>query len=123
MSEQIDLLALLHQIEWIRVRDENSVFYQTCPYCWADREQRGGHLVWCGLAAAIAELAAVRSALPAQEPLVEMRCQWTEDEDGVWHTGCGTAFCFDTDGPAENKFNFCYRCGKPLSPTPSQEGQ
>lgn len=51
------------------------------------------------------------------EPDVEP-CEWREDDDGVWHTGCGTSFFFDTDGPKENKFHFCYHCGKRLAPKP-----
>ena len=38
-------------------------------------------------------------------------CQWIEDEDGVWDTGCGNRFGFDADGPRENKQHFCGYCG------------
>lgn len=38
-------------------------------------------------------------------------CQWTGDDDGVWHTDCGEAFFF---GPSENKMKFCGYCGKLL---------
>lgn len=41
-------------------------------------------------------------------------CDWTEDEDGNWHTGCGEMFVFTTDGPVENKMRFCPYCGKAL---------
>lgn len=41
-------------------------------------------------------------------------CAWTEDDDGVWQTGCGNAFFFDTDGPIENKQKFCGYCGGEL---------
>ena len=50
-------------------------------------------------------------------------CDWREDDDGIWHTGCGTSFFFDTDGPAENKFNFCYHCGAKLRPVPASSPQ
>lgn len=45
-------------------------------------------------------------------------CEWSEDANGEWHTGCGTLFVFDTDGPTEHKFGWCYHCGKPLAPVP-----
>lgn len=38
-------------------------------------------------------------------------CEWHEDPDGVWSTGCGTAFEFLTGGPEENGFKFCPYCG------------
>ena len=41
-------------------------------------------------------------------------CEWIDDEDGIWQTECGNAFCFEVDGPDENKFSFCPYCGKPL---------
>ena len=40
-------------------------------------------------------------------------CEWW-DEDGVWASSCGIAFVFNEGDPAENKFNFCYNCGKPI---------
>lgn len=39
-------------------------------------------------------------------------CEWVEDEDAIWHTACGHSFFFDTDGPAENKLEYCCYCGK-----------
>jgi hypothetical protein len=41
-------------------------------------------------------------------------CIWTVDKEGVWETGCDNAFFFDSGGVADNKFNFCPYCGKPL---------
>jgi len=41
-------------------------------------------------------------------------CEWHKDDEGIWRTGCGTAFTFDCDGPRENKFNYCHHCGKSL---------
>lgn len=39
-------------------------------------------------------------------------CEWKEDEDGNWDTGCGNTFSFDEGGPEENKSKFCCYCGK-----------
>jgi len=40
-------------------------------------------------------------------------CSWHVEEDGcdIWQTGCGNAFVFNCDGPAENGFEFCPYCG------------
>ena len=38
-------------------------------------------------------------------------CVWW-NEDGVWYTDCGELFEFTVDGPKENSFKYCYRCGK-----------
>lgn len=46
-------------------------------------------------------------------------CAWTEDEDGVWHTGCGTAWCSESGGaPADHRMRFCYHCGATLGAAP-----
>jgi hypothetical protein len=39
------------------------------------------------------------------------RCDWKENEDGQWPTGCGHCFDFIDDGPEENGFKFCPFCG------------
>lgn len=44
----------------------------------------------------------------------ETTCAWTEDEDGVWHTGCGRAWCFEAGGPTANRVAYCPYCGKGL---------
>lgn len=61
------------------------------------------------------ELDRLRAAPPAD---LVATCEWSEDANGEWHTGCGTLFVFDTDGPTEHKFGWCYHCGKPLAPVP-----
>lgn len=67
------------------------------------------HDPWCPT------LAAPVAAPPAD---LVATCEWSEDANGEWHTGCGTLFVFDTDGPTEHKFGWCYHCGKPLAPVP-----
>ena len=42
------------------------------------------------------------------------RCEWSEDDDGVWETGCLNKFVFNDGGPPENDFEFCPYCGKQL---------
>lgn len=66
---------------------------------------------------ALASLLSAPPAAPAPADLVAT-CEWSEDANGEWHTGCGTLFFFDTDGPTEHKFGWCYHCGKPLAPVP-----
>lgn len=38
-------------------------------------------------------------------------CKWW-DEDGCWASDCGVLFEFTVDGPTQNGFNYCYKCGK-----------
>lgn len=40
-------------------------------------------------------------------------CTWSEDDDGVWSTGCDNAFILTEGGtPKEHEMNFCCYCGK-----------
>jgi hypothetical protein len=54
---------------------------------------------------------------PAEKALPET-CLWTEDDDGVWSTGCKVSeWCFseqDRGTPKNNNMRFCPFCGKPL---------
>ena len=44
------------------------------------------------------------------------RCKWTEDEDGVWDTGCDNRFEFNADGgPLDHGFVYCPYCGLVVS--------
>lgn len=43
-------------------------------------------------------------------------CEWREDDDCIWHTGCGQYWHFDDGGaPTDHKQRFCGYCGKPLT--------
>lgn len=44
-------------------------------------------------------------------------CEWQEDIDGVWETGCGNLFLITEGSPAENDMKFCPYCGKHLLET------
>ena len=44
--------------------------------------------------------------------IMDEKCKWTVDEDGIYDTGCGERYEFFEDGPKENKVNFCMYCGK-----------
>ncbi len=46
--------------------------------------------------------------------LKEEPCVWTRDEDGIYDTGCGNRWFFDTGDADENRCIFCPYCGKPL---------
>lgn len=42
-------------------------------------------------------------------------CEWHLDDatdSCLWETSCGQAFQFTDGGPEDNKFKFCYYCGK-----------
>ena len=45
---------------------------------------------------------------------MDKRCEWREDEDGNWGTGCDNIFVFIDGGPPENGFYFCPYCGEKL---------
>lgn len=48
-------------------------------------------------------------------------CEWWEDSDGVWWTGCDESFVVNEGGPAYNGFRYCPYCGRPLEERPYQE--
>jgi hypothetical protein len=58
--------------------------------------------------------AGLRSARSSPPPERPQECAWTPDDDGIYQTGCGHSFTFDTDGPTENHQHFCGYCGKSL---------
>lgn len=41
-------------------------------------------------------------------------CEWKEDADGNWDTGCGSSFAIIDGTPEENKMAFCPYCGGQL---------
>ena len=47
---------------------------------------------------------------------VDPVCHWSEDDPdcGVWVGDCGINFQFMSDGPWENDFRFCPRCGRKI---------
>ena len=49
-------------------------------------------------------------------PDIAAVCCWREDDAdcGVWVGDCGVAWQFMSDGPHENRTNFCPRCGRRL---------
>lgn len=42
-------------------------------------------------------------------------CDWTPDEDGNWHTGCGEEHVLNEGGPDDNRMRFCCYCGQMLN--------
>lgn len=64
--------------------------------------------------AALAEDGAVQSAMA-------LKCEWKQDDDGIYHTGCGEAFTFDSGTATENKAKFCQYCGGNLRAVPFAE--
>jgi hypothetical protein len=66
---------------------------------------------------------------PPTEAEKRAQCEWVLDDiDGKWDTGCGEAFFFEVDGPAENGMRYCPYCGKrlvvaPVGGGPAQEGE
>lgn len=44
-----------------------------------------------------------------------MKCLWKFDDlDGIYESGCGRNFFFETGTAEENGFKFCPFCGKEL---------
>ena len=39
-------------------------------------------------------------------------CEWQQDENGMWHTGCGNIFEFIVGTPTENEAVYCQYCGR-----------
>ena len=107
-----------HRGEWENeTRDEWGV-YPKRPWCYqADREipkvinMEGYERFpdWCPLIC----------SRPAPSPYA--RCIWSEDEDGNYHTGCGTAFTFMNGDVSENHMKFCPFCGKTIDDRPFQQ--
>ena len=44
----------------------------------------------------------------------EFHCEWREDENGTWRTGCGESFEFVVGGPRDNGARYCQYCGATL---------
>lgn len=49
---------------------------------------------------------------------VQVTCQWTENEDGVFKTACGNKWKFIAGTPESNRMPACDFCGKPLVVVP-----
>ena len=61
---------------------------------------------------------------PEEEKVVSEtkdKCTWQPDEDGTWSSQCGLAFVFNEQGPKENHFKFCPKCGKEIVELPLEE--
>lgn len=43
-----------------------------------------------------------------------VRCRWSADWENNWFTTCGNIHVFFESGPAENRYEFCPYCGKPV---------
>jgi hypothetical protein len=41
-------------------------------------------------------------------------CNWIENDDGFWVTGCGHFFVLDEGTPSDNQMHWCPYCGKSL---------
>ena len=59
------------------------------------------------------------SVTQRQESPERAVCEWIGDEIDIWDAQCGARYELlweftDGNGPAENKFQFCPFCGKPL---------
>ena len=58
----------------------------------------------------------MRKTRPDQD---DQPCTWSADCG--WTIECGYAFAFTNDGPKENGFKFCPKCGKPIAEKPYKE--
>jgi len=41
-------------------------------------------------------------------------CNWVENDDGFWVTGCGHFFVLNDGTPSDNQMHWCPYCGKSL---------
>jgi hypothetical protein len=49
------------------------------------------------------------------------RCVWKPDEDGTFASSCGLMFQFNEQGPTDNDFQFCPKCGHEIIEQPYEE--
>jgi hypothetical protein len=56
------------------------------------------------------------------KPKHQSRCDWREDEDGNWNTGCGNKHVLLSGTPAHNGMKFCCYCGASLRSRPVKFG-
>jgi hypothetical protein len=55
---------------------------------------------------------------------VPMQCGWYQDgdeESTTWQTSCGAYFTLNEGTPSDNRFSFCYSCGKHIVEYPIDE--
>lgn len=57
------------------------------------------------------------------EKQTEKTCEWTEDSDGNWDTGCKNTFIFIEGTPKENNAIFCPYCGGQIIEKPAKTEQ
>jgi len=62
----------------------------------------------------IVERGATKEVADHVAKVMDEPCEWQEDEDGAWDTGCGETWQFDDGGPIENRIRYCHRCGAPV---------
>ena len=51
---------------------------------------------------------------PRGRPRTGDKCEWTQDDDGVWDTECGERYEVTDGSPGENDMKYCPYCGKVL---------
>jgi hypothetical protein len=44
----------------------------------------------------------------------QLKCTWTQNDDGVWDTGCLERFEIMEGTPADNNMRFCHGCARPI---------
>lgn len=54
----------------------------------------------------IAEVERLTLSTPAAQPVT-----FTEDPEGYWGCSCGGTWRYEDDGPGENDWHYCPRCG------------
>lgn len=85
----------------------------------ANRLCRCADAVRCDMALRIEELErslyqAMLAAAPKPDAELARECEWrggTDYDATVWYGACGLMWEFTNDGPVENEFHYCPRCG------------
>ncbi len=49
------------------------------------------------------------------DPVRAEDCEWTPDGDDTWDTNCRKLFTFTDGNVADNGFEFCPFCGRPIA--------
>ena len=100
-----------------RLRDKQAYIENTCAYSKGEENRRRLQLVTEFLADQKGSIIQISKATVnwMDQRIRELDCgkvcEWKENEDGQWETGCGEMFEFTTGGLKENKVKWCQYCG------------
>lgn len=83
---------------------------------------KGSVTIECNCVGVIAETEEESKRIWNRRAPASGECEWCQNGDGYWDTGCSNAFEFIADGPEENKFSYCPYCSRKVRVKAQQEG-